>query len=403
MSVRTAIKLLSFLSSTSVFAQEVREGCNGAKLLLNPEDPSLPGPSPVGYRQFEHMGLQTAVWYPAEIGSDAGKTEYVLDIRRYLPPSQIEKITDAKAPWQYNTGFYEDLPLDTERGPYPVIIFVHGTAAWKEQSLPQMRHWASRGFVVLSQDHPGLFLGDILASVPLVCPDRPTGNTNIRRDTDDLLRGLRNLRSTNMTFLQDHVDLNHMGVAGHSAGAGVGSWGDIEGIRTLHLWAGGARIVTDPARETHVVVVGAIDDAVVAWRSTKNSYEAATRPKWLVGMERTGHLFCSNICDLKNAEGDGILKIAQDAGVCGAAFAGFLFDCDHTLPDEDAWEALNYISSATMEESLQCLPIGNKLNGYKERFAGTVEEYEHQGRMANSSASSSGKKTNQTQALAQSL
>ena len=44
-----------------------------------------------------------------------------------------------------------------------MIIFAHGTAGFRHQSLAQMTHWASHGFVVAAVDHPGLKLGDLLA------------------------------------------------------------------------------------------------------------------------------------------------------------------------------------------------------------------------------------------------
>jgi hypothetical protein len=138
-----------------------REGCEGAKLLINPEDPALPGPWPVGARTVTIAERTTEIWYPAEPGSAAGVEPEVYDIRLYLPPEEQGKIPDDAAPWQA-CGCYRDLPLDTDHGPYPVIVFIHGTAGFRTQSLTFMTHWASRGFVVVSSDHTGITLADVL-------------------------------------------------------------------------------------------------------------------------------------------------------------------------------------------------------------------------------------------------
>ena len=31
-----------------------------------------------------------------------------------------------------------ELPIDDQNGPYPVVVFIHGTASWRTQSLTQM-------------------------------------------------------------------------------------------------------------------------------------------------------------------------------------------------------------------------------------------------------------------------
>ena len=56
-------------------------------------------------------------------------------------------------------------PLDESHGKYPIVLFIHGTAAFRTQSLTQMTHWASRGFVVISADHPKIRLKDALGNL----------------------------------------------------------------------------------------------------------------------------------------------------------------------------------------------------------------------------------------------
>ncbi|MBL8718411.1 MAG: hypothetical protein JNL79_20685 [Myxococcales bacterium] len=136
--------------------------CDGSKLLAVPTDTSQRGPWPVGAKTVTLAGLVTEVWYPAVVGSDAGKTKLQYDIRKHLPPADAAKIPDADNPLQA-CDCYADLPMDTAHGPYPLVLFIHGTAAFRTQSASQATHWASRGFVVVAADHPGIGLQDILA------------------------------------------------------------------------------------------------------------------------------------------------------------------------------------------------------------------------------------------------
>ncbi|HEX9104448.1 MAG TPA: hypothetical protein VF997_19690, partial [Polyangia bacterium] len=96
-------------------------------------------------------GLTTEVWYPAKLGSDAGKSKIVYDIREHLPPADAAKIPDSDNPPQ-DCDCFRDLPIDDGHGPYPLVVFIHGTAAFRTQSLTFMTHWASRGFIVVSAD-----------------------------------------------------------------------------------------------------------------------------------------------------------------------------------------------------------------------------------------------------------
>ena len=158
-------------------------GCDDAVLLDRSDDPTVRGPWPVGTRDVMLGDVRVAVWYPAEIGSDEGTEPATYDIRDVLPPSQQDLITDEDNPLQV-CDCARDLPLDTTHGPYPFVVFVHGTAAWRSQSLTQMTHWASRGFVVIAADHPGLKLGDVLT---IACPDDPSGERDLERDVDGML------------------------------------------------------------------------------------------------------------------------------------------------------------------------------------------------------------------------
>ncbi|MGB1700469.1 MAG: hypothetical protein ACPHRO_10975, partial [Nannocystaceae bacterium] len=259
-------------------------GCDGAALLERPADLSAPGPWQVGARTLTVAGRVAEVWYPASLEVDGFEAKQY-DPRIKLPPSQQGLISDEQTPFQIcDCG--DELPLDSDHGPYPVIVYVHGTAAWATVSLTQMTHWASRGFVVVAMDHPGLFLGDMLS---IACPDEATGSQDLSGDVDALLAAL-SAGTDGFAFVEPYVDMTRVGVIGHSAGGGaVAGFGGKSGVRAIVPMASGGA-VTDPAMTESTLFMGALSDTVVSYDSTKSAYQSTVTNKHLIGIENTGHL-----------------------------------------------------------------------------------------------------------------
>ena len=114
---------------------------------------------------FTARNLTVEVFYPALPGSNkSGAVPLTLDIRDFLTASLAAKIPPDDVPHPYYANAYENLPPVWHNGvaQLPVITFVHGTAGWRSQSLSLVVHWASRGFVVVSADYPGISLHDLL-------------------------------------------------------------------------------------------------------------------------------------------------------------------------------------------------------------------------------------------------
>ena len=129
-------------------------GCAGVTLLARPSDPGAAGPWAVGAHTSTVAGFTTEIWYPAKWGTQVCQPKVAYDLREHLPTADQAKIPDSANPLQL-CDCYRDLPIDDTHGPYPVVTFIHGTAAFRTQSLTFATHWASRGFVVVSSDHPG--------------------------------------------------------------------------------------------------------------------------------------------------------------------------------------------------------------------------------------------------------
>lgn len=169
------------------------------------------GPYPVGTQELtiddgQGVPLSATVWYPA-LNPD-GVEESVI-YRVLLMGLEGRAIRDA-AP-------------DTASGPYPLVVFSHGSGGLRYNSLWLTEHLASHGFVVIAADHPGntvldtlqdpaQFAADILASLAT----RPL----------DVLREIAAVESftaeggatAESGALAGLVDMDRIAVAGHSLG-----------------------------------------------------------------------------------------------------------------------------------------------------------------------------------------
>lgn len=316
--------------------------CDGRETLPVPLDPGQRGPWPVGAQTLTMGGLTTEIWYPAQPGSQAGLPTATYDIRKHLAEADAAKISDAVNPLQ-QCDCYRDLPIDTSHGPYPVVVFVHGTAAFRSQSLRHVSHWASRGFVVISQDHPGLELKDVLA---FNFGADQTGNTRTL---------LTELRTKPPAFLAGALDLGRMAASGHSAGGmAIAALGDEPGMQVLMpLAAGGSK--PGPALRSTLVMAGAADGVVKVDQSYKGYAESPSPKRW-ISLGKAGHLAFSDLCVIGASQG-GILQVALDSGIEVLPIIATLArdGCGpENLPPEEGFAVIHAATSAALEETLTC-------------------------------------------------
>jgi len=290
------------------------------------------------------------------VGSDQGKPTNVYDLRIYLPPNEIYLIPDDDAPYQYSNATF-NLPLDTTHGPYPLIIFIHGTAGWKGQSQHQTEHWASRGFVVISANYPGIFLYDMLMESEL----HPVPKSNQSGDTRNLLTAIQAMKNPDFQFLNGHIDFTRVSIIGHSAGANaLDQMGDI--AQVLIPMAGSVSVHGSGPLLKNVLVLDAQNDSITGGDvPTERVYNGSPSPKRMSTMKLSGHLFCTDICWVSEDEG-GIVGLAQKYGIWQAFLP--LFEelgtdgCPFTNPEflepQEGWTFTNYLTAAVLAETQMC-------------------------------------------------
>jgi hypothetical protein len=349
-------------------------GC-GANLLPVPDDLKLRGPWDVGVRTVKIGRLTVEVMYPAKPGSSAGKPETTYDIRAWLPQQEISKVPADHSPAVGPIGghFYRDVAIDDEHGPYPVVIFIHGTASFRIASASTNAHWASRGFVVLAADYPGLGLADQLSST-LDCDYPTSGEQDLPGDVKTQMDAL-NQASGDLAFLAKRVDMTRVGISGHSQGGCIAATlSTLPNVRIVMPWSG-ATVVEESSTLESIMYVSGIDDQVIGYTelgigivvcplgsvTTETAFEGSPGPpkvkKRMVGISGGGHLVVTDLCQ-KNVQGKNAIEEAAADGVCGvdsAVIIGLpaLFDCG-TIDWKLGVEAVNYVTTAALEETLQC-------------------------------------------------
>ncbi|HSO40576.1 MAG TPA: hypothetical protein VLT33_48950 [Labilithrix sp.] len=350
---------------------EPSSACGPSTLLPRPADRSAKGPWAVGAMRTSVSGFVVEIWYPAAAGSEAGKESVRYDIRADLPAEQAAKISDTDAPLQ-PCECVRDLPVDAEHGPFPLVVFVHGTAGFKTQNLDNVVHWASRGFVVMAANHPGLTIASFVGG---------GGQQDLAADVKAEVAAVADA-SGELSRFRDRVDVRRVGLVGHSAGGNaVAGITDLPGVKVVIPISADAA-PTGASVESTLFVSGTADGVVEFSRVSAGYAKAEARShKRIVGIAGAGHTGVTSLCGIKNAAGKSIVEVARASGVLAGplgAFADTLFDCaKNTTPQAAVVPIVNAATAAALEETLQCDgSAGAAIDRIKTDF-GKVETYEH--------------------------
>lgn len=214
-------------------------------------------------------------------------TERVLDTVVWYPST-------AREPLDNQYAAVVDAPLDASGGPYPVLMFSHGSCGYATQSLFLTALVASYGYVVVSPPHPGNTLfqfpncGTPAAQIASA-QERPA---DIRFALDQMLSANGDESSPFFGAL----DPNRLGMSGHSFG----------GLTTYLVMAQDTRFkvampMAPAVLGTPVLTVPSLTmmgqiDSVVQLPAIRTAYANASEPKLLVEVENAGHYAFSDLC-----------------------------------------------------------------------------------------------------------
>jgi predicted dienelactone hydrolase len=270
--------------------------------------PSQPGPFPVGVRTIEIFDtgrpkpdgsprrLLTEVWYPATQDT-RGQPTVSYDLKSYFTPEQQAQL--ASLPLLQTTAV-RDAKVATGHGPFPLVVFSHGQAAVRFQSTYYTVLLASHGYIVVAADHEGGTLADVargtLQNVLVGVETRP-------QDVRYLINKFSRLDPSD--DLAKVIDLEHIGVTGHSFGA-------LTALRVAALDARVKAIVPQAPFDATAVwsdlpqpvrlgipveVQGAHRDQTLPWDPhVTATWGALLRPRWLLDVSTGGHFTFSDLC-----------------------------------------------------------------------------------------------------------
>jgi dienelactone hydrolase len=307
-----------------------------------PDDAALAG-VPVGVATVDLGGHTTEVWYPATDRADGAAGESI-DVLTYVPQSVKDVLGDVSLP-PIETSAVRDADFRRLAEPAPVVVFSHGFGGMRVQSASLGIHLASRGYVVVSTDHVGRSLGDLLPCLfdPALDGCNLTGFSDDpgEDDVDDLLDALPDAAAGD-GWLGGRIDPERIGLFGHSAGGATTTTvaDDDDRIDAYAAMAGGDAV----SRDVPGLFTGGTCDNVVPSPDTEAA-ATASGAAWLP-LAGAGHLAFSDLCaigigdfyatyleprdDLNETFTDGLLALGTDGcpdGTPDPAVAGYA-DCE---------------------------------------------------------------------------
>ncbi len=321
---------------------------------LGPTSFAAPGPWKVGETtlRLPTDGAPVEVWYPATSAAVSGKPEATYNVADWLPPA-IDRLLPTGFAVTYPSGGVRDVAVAPGR--YPLVLFSHGYAGFRDQSTFLTAQLASWGFVVAAPDHYSRDLTEVLGG--------PTGATAKTSDVEDLEATLALMAAASgdkSSLFYGHIDSALVGAVGHSAGgAAVEALASADSHVKVFIGLAGATVgsfgqtSTGPAsvvpHQAGLLMVGS-SDRVVDPASIEAAYKAMNRPKRLIILRGFGHLAFADLCEVGSSQG-GLLSIANELHLPLPKALKLLATDGCSAPDippPDAWPVIRQAVTAQL-------------------------------------------------------
>lgn len=296
------------------------------------------------------------VWYPAVDSAKGGQTD-VYDISTDAPDAVKKKIEELQLPSpQMPQNAYRDAKPLYEEGPYPVILFSHGSGGIRFQSVFQTTHLASHGYVVISPDHEGNTLYNLFLDQNAQDPTRLIAAAGERPlDMKFAMEAVKKRVETEGDVLYKIATFEKLGMTGHS-------FGGLTSILVTRTFDNLAAIIPqapatsfirllgvtgDDLYDVPVMVLAAQKDNTLDYQKEQKSFYDKTLEPGYYGNERHlvtftngGHFTYSNICDLDLKKYADKLGFGNAANILNDGCASF------NTPIDKAHEWINHYATA---------------------------------------------------------
>jgi predicted dienelactone hydrolase len=281
---------------------------------VGPTSFTVPGPFAIGETTLTLPtdGAPVEVWYPATQSAVAGTTEATYNIADWLPPA-LQKLIPAGFSVTSPSGGHPDVAVAPGR--FPLVVFSHGFAGFRDQSAFLTSFLATWGFVVAAPDHYSRDLTEVLGG--------PTGATAKTTDVEDLKATISLMAHQNAKAgspFHGHVDTKKISAVGHSAGGvAVEALASVDPKVATFIGLAGATVGL-PGNAKHGagssvphqpgLLMSGTADTVVPTAGMITAYGKMHAPKRLILIKGAGHLVFADICEIGAGQG-GLLAIAN--------------------------------------------------------------------------------------------
>lgn len=336
----------------------------GDRLDAFPEDDTRTsyasaGPYTVGVTTLEMGDRQLEVFYPIEEGSSEGIEPASYDLIDPFPAS-VQDLILLQAP-DINASItlpaYRDLP-SSRYGPFPVVLFSHGSGGFRRAYSKHLAGIASHGFVVASIDH--LEWG-LLSRLGLGPPEDQA------REAGELVLAALAVLDTEYqdpgSVLSGTADTSQVATIGHSAGGRAAfAFSSLENTDIKAL-IGYATVPFEETPEKPVLLLLGAEDLAVTTETTLNVYDSLLPEKRYVAVTQAGHNSFTDQCEVIFG-GNDIIAAAQT--IFGPAFPDSLVALakDGCMPENLApsefWRVAQHFTVAHLRRafSLNAEPSG---------------------------------------------
>jgi len=345
---------------------------------LGPTSFVRPGPFAAGEATLTLPGdgAPVEVWYPAPPASAVGRSQATYNVATWLPAA-LKKGLPPGFGVRYRTGAYRNLPV--ARGRFPLVLFSHGFAGFRDQSTFLTSRLATWGFVVAAPD----FLATDLTAV--LSGHLATSTTADVREAEATIALMGHEGAAGVGPWSGHIDLSKVAAIGHSLGGEVSEQlASVDPRVTTFVGMAGASVGGFAGKQHGAIgrvpdkpgmlMVGTADK-VASPAGIARAYRDLRPPKRLVTLRGAGHLVFSDICQLAPGQG-GLLGVAAQVHITvPPALVPLASDgCQSTdLPVTEGWPVIRQAVTAQLRLVFGFDHSASGLTGLRRAFPGVVD------------------------------
>ncbi len=298
-------------------------------LRVTAESPESPGPYPVGVTTIQMRDesrtdpalnaprpLLVEVWYPAAESARGGTPAKFTDF--FMGGKDLQMNTILTIAFRFNIAemdkHFKTLAIrdgEIADGKFPLLIFSHGNGGMRSQSTFWCDHMASHGYIVVAPDHTRnacatSFEGKV---IPYDKEGRGQAALDRPKDVSFLIDQLGQLNGDAKSRFFGKVDLENIGVAGHSFGGFTAMAAAAQDPR-IDAIAPMAGVVPESitASPRPLLLFVATEDDTIGEKGNAGArtyFEATSAPKYLVEFKDGGHYTFSDMDQINPNWGDG--------------------------------------------------------------------------------------------------